>query len=168
MLRNILGPEFWTQPWADFELNLFDIFGPYFPFSKNAETPIFIVFSAKIPFCKPTPKKLGTLFVNTTALTDFLFVRFFCIFVFFGVCCVRFFGGLFLRGMKKQKKTKFKTKQQKGKKTTRCKQQNHLVLFIKRENQTTQSQNNTNQMSKMETNNTRKNKQEPKPETEKI
>ena len=37
---------------------------------------------------------------------------------------------------------------------------NHLVLFF-RENQTTQSQNNTNQMSKVETNNTRKNKQEP-------
>ena len=46
--------------------------------------------------------------------------------------------------------------------TTRCKQQNHLVLFFfskNRENQTTQTQHNANQMSKVETNNTRKTNQ---------
>ena len=164
MLRNILGPSFDATLDQVLSKHFWHVL-PFF-FSKYAETTIFIVFSAKSAFLKPTPQKIETLFVHTTANW---FSRFFCIFVFLGFCCVRFLGGPF---WEEWKKTKFETKQQKGKKTTRCKQQNDLVLFLvprKREkNQTTQTQNNTNQMSKMETNNTRKNKQEPKHETEKI
>ena len=54
--------------------------------------------------------------MNTTALTDF-FLSGFSAFLLFWVFAVSgFFGGSFLRGMKKQKKTKFKTKQQKTEK----------------------------------------------------
>ena len=115
------------QPRTKFWLNLLDTFLALFHFSKYAETANFIVFSANICIFKPTPKKLGTLFVNTTALTDFVFVRFSCIFAFLGFLLCPFFG-VFLE--RNEKKTKFKRNQQKGKKTTRCKQQNHLVLFL--------------------------------------
>ena len=123
--------EFWRNLGPSFDSTFLTFLGP-FHFSKYAETTLFIVFSAKICIFSPPPKKLGTLFVNTTALTDFfLFVRFFLHFAFLGFCCVRFWGVFFERN-EKQKKTKFKTKQQKGKITTRCKQQNHLVLFLRK------------------------------------
>ena len=88
----------------------------------------------------------------------FFSLSFFSAFLLFWVFAVSgFFGGLFLRGMKKQKnKTNFKTKQpknKKGRRTTRCKQEDHLVLWQKT---TTQKQNNTNEFFKLERNNTRK------------
>ena len=154
MLRNILGPSFdatldqvLTQP--------FDIFGP-FSMLKICLNHYFIVFEQKIRILKPTPQKRGTLFVSTTALTDFIVCLFFLHFCFFFVFAVSGFWGVFiLRGMKIQKRQNSKQNNKKRKKTTRCKQQNHLVLLLKKKNQT-QTQNNTNQMSKMETNNTRK------------
>ena len=104
-----------TQPWTKFWRNNFANFWVFLPVSKDAETTIFIVFSAKNVIFKPTPKNLRTQFVNTTALTFFPFFSDFCFLGFF--CCVRFFGCLFFeRNEKNKKKTKFKTKQQKTKK----------------------------------------------------
>ena len=75
---------------------------------------------------------------------------------------VRFFGG---RGMKKQNKNKFKTKQPPQKnKTTRCKEENRLVLLPKKERP---DNTDTKYLFKMETNNKRKNIQEQTHETEK-
>ena len=100
--------------------------------------------------CLP-PKKLGTLFVNTTALTESFLIPFFCIFV-LGGFAVSVFGILGRNDDKQQ----FKTEQE-GNKTTRCKQENHLILSQKKRKQTTQTQNDTNfALFKMETNNTRK------------
>ena len=135
MLRNIIGQIF-NSTLDRFSAQPFSHVWPFFPFSKYAQTTIFIGFSAKYTIFVAHPQKLGTLFVNTTALTVFfLFVLFFCIFGFWGFCCVRFYGGLFLRGMKKRQNSKkwqnSKQNNKKGKKTTRCKQQNHLVLFLR-------------------------------------
>ena len=45
-----------TQPWTKFWLNNFADFWLFLPVWKDAETTIFIVFSAKMKFFKPTPK----------------------------------------------------------------------------------------------------------------
>ena len=94
--------------------------------------------------------------MNTTALTDF-FLSGFSAFLLFWVFAVSgFLGGPFLRGMKTtKKKDKIQnktTKNKKGRRTTRCKQEDHLVLSQKK---TTQKQNNTNEFFKMERNDTR-------------
>ena len=91
-------------------------FWVFLPFWNNAETTIFIVFSAKNENFKPTPKNWRTLFVNTTALTVF-FCPFFLHFCFFGVFAVSgFLGGLFLRGMKTKKRQNSKQNNKKTKK----------------------------------------------------
>ena len=130
--------------------------------------PRFSVFSAKICIFKPTPQKLGTLFVNTAALTDFL-VLFFSIFAFWGFCGVQFFGGLFLRGMKRLKKKTQNSKQNKIKerrpqdannKTTqscffkeKTRQHRHKIIQIKclRWKQTTQEKTHKDQNMKLTT-----------------
>ena len=92
MLRNMLGPSF--------DSTFLTCLG-HFPFSKYVETTIFRVFSAKMHVLTH-PQNLGTLFVNTAALTDFcpLFLCF---------CSVRFFSPF----LERDEKHKFKTKQPK-------------------------------------------------------
>ena len=140
MLRNMLGPGFdstldqvLTQHFCYF-LGIFTCF-------KRCRNPYFYsVFSKKENF-KPTPKNWRTLFVNTIALF-FFSLSFFSAFLLFWVFAVSgFFGGLFLRGTKKQKKDKVQ-KKQKGKMTTRWKQQNHLVLLKKTKENTRQQRHN--------------------------
>ena len=77
-------------------------------FLGGAETPIFIVFSAKMQNWKKHRKETKTLFVNTTVLTAFvkMSVFFFCIFHF---CCFsnfHFFRDVFWQVSKNQKTTK--------------------------------------------------------------
>ena len=114
------------------------------------------VFSKKKKILSP-PQKIEEHYLWTQSRYFFFLLSFFSAFLLFWVFAVSgFLGGLFLRGMKKQKKTKFKTKQpknKKGRRTTRCKQEDHLVLWQKT---TTQKQNNTNEFFKLERNNTRK------------
>ena len=95
--------------------------------------------------------------MNTIALTFFCPV--FLHFCFFGfLLCPVFLGGLFLRGMKKQKKTKFKTKQQKKQKRKKDHkmQIRRPLSLVTKKNTTTQKQNNTNEFFKLERNNTRR------------
>ena len=84
MLRNMLG-QILDSTLARFLTQPFSHFGP-FSFSKKVETTIFIGFSAKILFCPP--QKLGTIFVNRTALTELFFVPFFLHCCFWGVFSV--------------------------------------------------------------------------------
>ena len=168
---NYVARHAWTKFWRNLGPSFdstFLTFWLFFHFQDMLKPLFYSVFS-KTLFFKPTPENRNTICEHNCANWFFLFV-FSCIFAFWGFCCVWFFGGLFLVGVKKTPKKGQNSKQnnKKGKMTTRCKQQNYLVVFSKRENQTAQTQNNTNQMSKMETNNTRKNKQEPKHETEKL
>ena len=124
MLRNILGQIFDST---------FLAFLAHFPFFQIMFQPLFYrVFSRNSILLQPAPPNLGTLFVNTTALTDFFFLCFFfCIFFFF----FRFFAVsvfvLFLKGRKTIKQT-LNTKQQKRNKTTRCKPESHIVLLQKK------------------------------------
>ena len=132
-----------TQPWTKFWLNRFGILGPFSPFTKDAETTIFIVLSAKNCFFKPTPKIKEHCLWTQLPLTEISFVRFVCMFAFWGLLlCPVFFGGLSWRGMKntKNSKTIKQKKTKKGSRSTRCKQENHLVMLHKR---TTQKQNDT-------------------------
>ena len=151
-----------TQPWTKFWLNIFANFGVFVPVWKDAQTNIFRVFSAKNENFKPTPKNLRTLSVNTTALTDF-FLSGFSAFLLFGVFVFAvsgFLGGPFLRGMKTTKKrqnSKQNNKNKKGRRTTRCKQEDHLVLSQKK---TTQKHNNTNEFFKNGKKQHKTNKQE--------
>ena len=120
--------RFLPQPWTDFDSTFFTFLTPVF-LSQNLLKPLFYrVFSKNNNFVAH-PKKLGTLFVNTTALTDLL-VLFFCIFGSLVFCCVHFLGVFFW----KEWKTKDWTQNNpKINKTTRCKPDNHLVLFTKKE-----------------------------------
>ena len=77
--------RFLTQPWPDLWLNLFHILA-FFPFSKYAETTIFIGFSAKTCFAQ---KIRNTICEHSCA--SWFFVLFFLHFCFLGFCCVRFF-----------------------------------------------------------------------------
>ena len=63
MLRNMLGPVF------NFDLDQFLTLEFCYVFSFFAETPIFIVFSAKMQNRKKHKKQKKTLFVNTPVLT---------------------------------------------------------------------------------------------------
>ena len=118
--------RFLTQPWPDIWLDLFRIFGLLF-LSRTCWNPDFYRFSAKISFLWPT-RKLGTRFVNTTALTDF-FVPL-CFFGFGGFCCVRFLV-FFLKEWMKQKIGHNTNKKHR---TTRCKQKT-LSLVCKKNRQ---------------------------------
>ena len=68
--------------------------------AKYAETTILMVLPANNVFLS-RPRKLGNLFVNTTALTEKHFGVVFCIVVLGFLLCP--FFALFLRGMKKPK-----------------------------------------------------------------
>ena len=103
MLRKILGTSL-TQPWTKF-----------FSFTKYAEATIFIAFSAKSAFLSPPPKIRNTICERNFANSFFLCPFFFSAFLFLGVFAVSVFGGSFFERNDKQKKTKFKTKQQKRK-----------------------------------------------------
>ena len=114
MLRNILGPMF------NFNLDQFlTLEFCYFFCFFRAETPIFIVFSAKTAKLKETQKtKKDTICERTCANCSCQNVRFFCIFDF---CCFwnfHVFSEMFLIGFPKSKNTK-KTKQAKQKTRTK-------------------------------------------------
>ena len=146
MLRNMLGQAF-DSTLDRFLTQNFHMFGT-FPFFKICRNLYFYTVSGKKCDFIARPQKLGTLFVNTTAQTDFC--RFFNIFVFWGFCCVRFWGLFFERN----EKHKLITKQQKQNKTTRYKPENHIVL-LQESKQTTQTQNNATSLKILQTNNTR-------------
>ena len=140
MLRNMLGPIFDSR-----NVTLLAIF--VFLFSKFVAAPLFIAFSANICILTPTPQKIGTLFVNTTALTHKK--SFFSAFVFF-----LFLLCPFLPCCKKAWK-------QNNKKETRPEDANKTTsqsCYVKK--QTTQTYSNTSSTSslfRLETNNTRTN-----------
>ena len=94
--------------------------------------------------------------MNTTALTDFFLSVFFA-FLFFGHFAVSgFLGGLFWEECKNKKQIENKTKNRKRRRTTRCKQEDHLVLWQKQ-----QHRNNIIQMNSINGNKQHKeNKQE--------
>ena len=120
---------------------------------QNMPEPKFLsVFGNKCIF-SPPPKK-GTPSVNTTALTGNI-CPFFRFFWGRGVLLCPLFVGSFLRGMKKPPKKTLNSKQnnKKGNKTTRCKHENHLVLF---QQKTTQTQYTTTSLLTLQTKNTRK------------
>ena len=118
-----------TQPWTKFLTQPFWHFWAFFPFKINWNH-YFMAFSAKICISKPTPK-IGTLVVNTIALIEKEIVRSFlsacllsCIFAVSGFLG-RFFWEEWIRQNSNQNN-------QKGKKTTRCKQQKtHRPVFKK-------------------------------------
>ena len=85
------------------------------------------VFWEELAFFKPT--QLGTLFVNTTALTDFYpFLLQFCFWIF------AVSGTFIFLGARNEQaaKHKLKAKHKKINNTTRCKQETHLVLLQKK------------------------------------
>ena len=88
MLRNIIGQifnstldRFSAQPFSH-------CWWPFLSFLKIYSNLYLIGFSAKTNIFVAHPQKLGTLFVNTTALTDVFVCPFFCILGFWGFCCV--------------------------------------------------------------------------------
>ena len=117
MLRNMLGPIYdstldqcLTQPFWHFLA--------IFPFSKYAETTRVIVITAKNCMFKPTPPKLGTLFVNTIALAEkhgpfsaFLFWGFLLcpFFIFFCPFCWRWMNNKKQNNQKKKQYHKMQT-----------------------------------------------------------
>ena len=80
MLRNILGPVFnlYLDQFLTYKICYFFVFFCFF----LAETPMFIVFSAKNAKFKETQKRKNTLFVNTIVLTALVQVSFFLHFSF--------------------------------------------------------------------------------------
>ena len=103
-----------TQPWTKFWLNIFANFWVFLPVWKDAETTIFIVFSAKNEIFKPTPKIKNTICEHNCA--NWFFCLVFLHFCFFGFLLCPVFWGSFFERNENKKKTKFKTKQQKTKK----------------------------------------------------
>ena len=90
MLRNILGPVFnlYLDQFLNYKICYFFVF---FLFLFLAETPIFIVFSAKIQNLKKHQKRKNTLFVNTIVLTALVQVSFFSAFFIFAVFSISVF-----------------------------------------------------------------------------
>ena len=141
---NYVAQHAWTKFWPilgpSLDSSCLTLFG-LFSFPKYVETTILGAFQQTSAFFKPAPppKKIGTLFVNTTALTDkkkktfsvffvSAFLFFFCVFVVSG----------FLRGMEKQKKTKLKTKQPKRKEDHRMQTTEPLSPVFKKQKTQTQ------------------------------
>ena len=113
MLRNILGPVF--NLYLDQFLTYKNVFFCFLGFFL-AETPIFIVFSAKNAKFKETQKRKKTLFVNTIVLTALVQVSFFSAFFIFAVFTISVFLKMFLVWFPKIKKYK-KNKGSKQQKT---------------------------------------------------
>ena len=140
--------RFLTQPWRDFWLNLFHIFGLFF--LKICWNPYFYRFPAKNNIFVAQPRKLGTRFVKTSALTDFLVCPF-SEFLFFW--CVRFWGSL--KELKNKNKT-LNTKQPNKKQDHKMQTRKPLSLVYKK--QTTQTQNNAASLFRLQTDNPRNKK----------
>ena len=141
--------------WTDFWLNLGQIFdSTYFTFlalfllAQNMLKPLNSIFVAH-------PQKGNTTCKHNCA-NWLLFVLFFCMFVYWGFCCVRFWS-FFERNEKQKTKTGHKTTKKRNK-TTRCKQENHLLLLTKQRKETTQTHNNATSLFRLQTNNTRNKK----------
>ena len=118
MLRNILGPVFnlYLDQFLTYKICYFSVFF-VFMFFFLAETPIFIVFSAKKYKFKETQKRKNTLFVNTIVLTALVQVSFFSAFFIFAVFFQFsvFFEDVFvwfpkIKKIKKPKQAKQKTR----------------------------------------------------------
>ena len=127
LLRNTLGPSFDSTLDQILTLNLIGILG--------------LIFLLQKIFHSGFNKKLNFLFVNTTALTDCFFCPFFLHFCFWGFlqCPVFWWSFFFERNEKTQKKQELNNNNKKGSRTTRCKQENPLVMLQKE--QQTQKQN---------------------------
>ena len=125
MLRNIRGQIF-NSTLARFLTQSFSHVWPYFPFIKICWNHYFYRVLSKNSIFAARPKKLGTLFVNITALTELFVCPFFCVFGILGFCCVRLFG-LFWKEWK-QKKLKSDTTQ--PKKETRPQDANKKPLSL--------------------------------------
>ena len=95
---NYAAQHTWTKFWLNlgpsFDSTFLTLFGLCFPFFLCY---FYSMFSKDLHFESPPPKKIGTLFVNGTALTEKKMVRF-SVFLFFCVFAVSVFGR-FLRGM---------------------------------------------------------------------
>ena len=87
LLRNILGPIFNASLDQFLTLGFF-VFFVFFFFFGRAETPIFIVFSAKDVKFKEKIKK--TLFVSTPVLTALVNMFILCIFFIFDFLFLQF------------------------------------------------------------------------------
>ena len=77
------------------------------------------------------PQKSRNTICEHNCANCFLCPFFFCTFAFWVFGVSGFLGSFCLRGMKKQKFKNDKQKNKKGSKTTRRKQENHLVLLQK-------------------------------------
>ena len=135
MLRNIIGPlfNFNLDHFLTLEFCYFFVFFCFFVFW--AETPIFIVFSAKMQNWKKHKKETKTLFVNTTVLTAFVKMSvFFLHFSFLLFFQFPFFQRCFLTGFQKSKNNKIaKQEEQKNNNNqkTRCKAKRNEMLWFK-------------------------------------
>ena len=90
MLRNILGPVFNFNLDQFLTLEFCQFFCVFLVFCW-AETPIFIVFSAKNAKLKETQKRKKTLFVNTIVLTTLVKMSVFSAFLIFAVLGISMF-----------------------------------------------------------------------------
>ena len=135
-----IAQHVWTKFWLNLGPSFDSTFLTFLAFQKMPKPLFYSVFS-KICIFKPTPQNRNTICEHNCANWKKTFVGFF-----FSIFCVFAVSGLFghfSRGMETINSIQNKTTK-KGNKTTRCKQQNHLVLLQKRKNQTTQTQTNTN------------------------
>ena len=129
---NYVAQHAWTKSWLNLGSSLDSFFltfwGPLFIDKKMLKPLFYSVFSKNLHFWSPPPppKIRNTIYEHNCANWCFC-CPFFLRFCYFGVFVVSGSFGRFLRGLKNQQNN------QKGKKTTRCKQQNHSVLFSKRE-----------------------------------
>ena len=133
MLRNILGPVFNFN--LDQFLTLEFCYFFFFLVFWGAETPIFIVFSAKNAKLQETQKTKKTLFVNTIVLTVLVKMSVFFFLHFWFLLFLEFpcFSEMFLIGFPKSKNTKNKASQTKNNnnKKTRCKAKRNEMLWFK-------------------------------------
>ena len=123
---NNLSNHVAQHTWTDFWLNLFT-FWPFFLY-QNMPKPLFCYGFQQSMHFLAHPQKLRTRFVNTTALTDFLtefYLFLFLHFSFFLFLPCPFLGGLFLKGWQNINWTQNNKKQD-----PRCKQEDHLVLYL--------------------------------------
>ena len=107
LLRNILGPVFNASLDQFLTLGFFVFFVFFFFFFFFAETPIFIVLSAKNAKFKETQKrKKDTICEHTCANCSCQNVPFLCIFHFWVFCNFQFFQRCFLIGSQSSKNYK--------------------------------------------------------------
>ena len=108
--------SFLTQPWPDYWLNLFHVFGPFFLSQRMLKPLFYRVFSKHNIFVAHPPKIRNTICEHNCANWNFFLSFFFCILVFLFLLCPGFWS------FWKEWKTKQKWTQNNQKnKTTRCK-----------------------------------------------